>query len=117
MMRIFKALMAEDSSSLLNEGNNGLRSTAGQLKATFVDVMSIVMPIVFSVVLALGVFFGIKLGIAYAKADKTETREEAKKHLIAAIVGFGIGIVIAVVMWILFKNDNFTNTLFGITAE
>ena len=115
MMKIVRALLGDTSnpSSLLSsDSGQGLKKTTAQLMATFKDVMGIVMPIVFSVVLALGVFFGIKLGIAYAKAEKTDTREEAKKHLIAAIVGFGIGIVIAAVMWILFTNQSFLNNLF-----
>lgn len=75
--------------------------------ATFVDIMKIIMPIVLGVVLALGVFFCIKLGIAYAKTEKTEDREEAKKRLIGAVVGFGIGIAAAAIMWILFTTNAF----------
>ena len=77
------------------------------------DFMSIAMPIVLSVVLAFGVFFCIKLGIAYAKAEKTEDREEAKKRLVGAVIGFGIGIIGAAVMWILFTNDSVINAIFS----
>ena len=117
MMNIVRALLGAESGSLFSGKNTGLDDATEQLMASFKDIMKIVMPVVFSVVLALGVFFGIKLGIAYAKAEKTDTREEAKKHLIAAIIGFGIGTVIAVVMWILFTNGTFVNTLFGITDK
>ena len=75
--------------------------------------MSIAMPIVLAVVLAFGVFFCIKLGIVYAKAEKTEDREEAKKRLVGAIIGFGIGIIGAVVMWILFTNQTLINAIFS----
>ena len=71
----------------------------------FQGIMTIVMPIVFSVVLALGAFFCIKLGIAYAKTEKTDDREEAKKRLVGAIIGFSIGLLGAVVMWILFTSN------------
>ena len=89
----------------------------GKLSQTLIGtvqkVMGIVMPIVLAAVLALGVFFCIKLGIAYAKAEKTEDREEAKKRLVGAIIGFGIGIVGAAVMWILFTNYTILSALFG----
>jgi len=62
------------------------------------------MPIVLAAILALGVFFCLKLGIAYAKTEKTEDREEAKKRLVGAIIGFGIGIAAAAIMWILFSS-------------
>lgn len=111
-MSFFKALIG---SNLLDstESGSGLTSTVNDLKETFVGVMKIVMPIVFSVILAFGVFFSIKLGIYYAKQETTEKREEAKKRLVGAVVGFGIGIVAAVVCWILFTNDNIATSLFG----
>lgn len=77
------------------------------------EIMRIVMPIVLAVVLALGVFFCIKLGISYAKAEKTEDREEAKKRLVGAVIGFGIGIVAAAVMWFLFTNHTILSAIFG----
>lgn len=94
-------------------GTGNLQELSNTFTATLTDIMKIVMPIVVSVVLALGVFFCIKLGIAYAKTEKTEDREEAKKRLIGAVIGFGIGIVGAVVMWILFTNQNIVNSLFS----
>ena len=107
-----------DSNSLLSDGNNGALTTAtNTIMDTFKDIMKIVMPIVLSVVLALGVFFCLKLGITYAKAEKTEDREEAKKRLVGAIIGFGIGVVGAAVMWILFTNDGIIQALFGGTTK
>ena len=92
------------------EGN--LKNATSTIMETFKDIMKIVMPIVLSVVLALGVFFSIKLGIAYAKTEKTEDREEAKKRLVGAIIGFGIGIAAAAIMWILFTNDTILSSIF-----
>ena len=91
----------------------GVEDLANQLSGVFKNIMGVVMPIVFTVVTALGVFFSIKLGIEYAKTEKTEQREEAKKRLIGAIVGFGIGIVAAAIMWFLFQNDTIVNALFS----
>lgn len=115
-MNFFKALIGavgDNGSSYLDSGNNGINAFTNNTMATFVDIMKIVMPIVFSVVLAMGVFFSLKLGINYAKQETTEKREEAKKRLVGAIVGFGIGIVAAVVCWILFTGD-IAKTLFGL---
>lgn len=108
---LIKALMAAETqdTSALTDNLSGLTSTLGEV---FKKVMAIVMPVVFSVVLALGAFFSIKLGIAYAKTEKTEQREEAKKRLVGAIVGFGIGLVGAAVMWFLFTNDSVIQNLF-----
>ncbi len=115
-MSFFKSLIGDVQGSNLLENNSsgsGLIQTAETLKATFTGVMKVVMPIVFSVILAFGVFFSIKLGIYYAKQETTEKREEAKKRLVGAVVGFGIGIVAAVVCWILFTNDTIAKSLFG----
>lgn len=92
-----------------------LKSLAGTFAETFKSIMGIVMPIVLSVVLALGVFFCIKLGIAYAKTEKTEDREEAKKRLVGAIIGFGIGIAGAAIMWALFTSPTILEALFQTT--
>lgn len=118
-MNFFKALLGAvgdaGTSYIDKDGSgSGLNKFTNNAMATFVDAMEIVMPIVFSVVLAMGVFFSLKLGINYAKQETTEKREEAKKRLVGAIVGFGIGILAAVVCWILFTGD-IAKTLFNLT--
>lgn len=95
---------------------DGIEGFANTFYEKFVDIMTIVMPIVLGVILALGVFFCLKLGIAYAKTEKTEDREEAKKRLVGAIIGFGIGIVAAAIMWILFTTGAL-DTLFGASSS
>lgn len=107
------SLLGDSNDSILSKGNSGLNNVAKTFTATLREIMGIVMPIVLSVVLAFGVFFCVKLGIAYAKCEKTEDREEAKKRLVGAVIGFGIGIVAAAVMWILFTNQGVLNALFG----
>lgn len=108
---LWNLLAALDGSSLVDKdgSGSGINNLVTSAYATFKDVMKIVMPIVLAVVLALGVFFCLKLGIAYAKTEKTEDREEAKKRLVGAIIGFGIGIVGAAVMWILFTSRALDN--------
>ena len=110
-MNFLKALVCEDL--LSGKPGESINEAADTLKATFTSVMKIVMPIVFSVVLAMGVFFSIKLGIGYAKTETTEKREEAKKRLVGAVVGFGIGVVAAAIFWILFTNDSVITGIFG----
>ena len=108
-------LLADQNNTLLGEGSeagSALNAATGTIMGTFKSIMKIVMPIVLSVVLALGVFFCLKLGISYAKAEKTEDREEAKKRLVGAVIGFGIGVVGAAVMWILFTNDSILTAIF-----
>lgn len=99
--------LAEASDLIGN--NSALTDLAGGAYETFKSAMKIIMPIVLAVVLALGVFFCIKLGIAYAKTEKTEDREEAKKRLVGAVIGFSIGIVAAAIMWILFTTKALDN--------
>ena len=84
---------------------SNLDKFTGNMFDTFKSVMKIVMPIVFGVVTAMGVFFAVKLGIGYAQTETTEKREEAKKRLVGAIVGFGIGIVAAALMWWMFTSN------------
>ncbi len=88
---------------------DALKNVGKELVETLRTIMSIVMPIVLAAVLALGVFFCIKLGIAYAKTEKTEDREEAKKRLVGAVIGFAIGIVAAAILWILFTSRALDN--------
>ena len=52
-------------------------------------------------VIAAGTIYSVVLGINLAKAESSDKREEAKKRLINAIVGFGVIIVLLVVMYVL----------------
>ena len=97
--------LADDDSFLSSGIGKDTQDLTSKLTGTFEGIMKIVMPIVFGVVTAMGVFFAVKLGIAYAQTETTEKREEAKKRLIGAVVGFGIGIVAAALMWWLFTSD------------
>lgn len=103
MMRM---LIASDSLSDHNPDVSGLANT---VLDKFRETMGWVMPIILTVVAGLGVIFCVKLGLAYAKAEETSKREEAKKHLVAAVIGFGIGIVAAAIMWWLFQSNLFAN--------
>lgn len=96
-MNFLRNLLA--SSELTNDPTDALEHAGTAIFEMFQKIMGVVMPIILGVVVALGVFFALKLGLAYAKAEKTEDREEAKKRLVGAVIGFAIGIVAAALMW------------------
>lgn len=93
----------------------GIKGLGNSVWETVKDILAWVMPIVLAVVTAFGVFFAIKLGIAYAQAETTEKREEAKKRLVGAIIGFGIGIIAAALMWWL-SQSTLLSSLFDNSA-
>lgn len=99
--------------SAASTAENGLSAMGGTVIKKVLDVMKIIMPILFAVVTVLGVAYGVILGINYAKAEDTEKREEAKKRLVAAAVGFGIAIVVSAVLWILANQTNMWYSIFG----
>lgn len=103
-MKFLSRLLADgtDISAFNSEQINQISQT---MFSTFQSIMGIIMPIVLGVVAALGVFYSVKLGIGYAQSETTEKREEAKKRLVGAIVGFGIGIVAAALMWWVFTSQ------------
>lgn len=55
-------------------------------------------------VIAAGTIYSVVLGINLAKAESSDKREEAKKRLVNAIVGFGVIIVLLVIMYVLAAN-------------
>ncbi len=79
---------------------------------TVIDIMAIAMPIIFSIVTVLGVAYSVVLGVNYAKAEDSEKREEAKKRLTGAIIGFGIAILASALIWILSQTIEW-NGVFG----
>ncbi len=105
--------LADGDAGLGDSLNMATSSLTGTARGTIKSIMKVAMPIVLSVVLAMGVFYSLKLGIEYAKTETTEKREEAKKRLVGAIIGFGIGIVAAAVLWILFTNDSILTAIFN----
>jgi len=68
---------------------------------TLID--SALIPLII-VILAAGTIYAVILGVNMARADSTEKREEAKKRLINAIVGFGIIIVLLAIIYALAAN-------------
>ena len=79
----------------------GLEKITSEVTTTVTNVLKIILPFIFTVITLVGVVYCIILGVNYAKAEKTEDREEAKKRLVGAIVGFGIAIVASAIMWLL----------------
>ena len=108
----FLLRMAMMLTTTTEDATSGLNAAGQTLKSTLSKVLKVVLPIIFSVITAVGVVYCVILGVNYAKAEKTETREEDKKRLIGAIVGFGIAIVASLILWILFGTSIF-DTIFA----
>ena len=89
-----------------------LKKVGNDLVDSIMSIMKIVLPIVFAIVTVIGVAYAIILGVNYAKAEDNEKREEAKKRLVGAVVGFGIAIVVSALLWILAGTIDWS-TLFG----
>lgn len=91
----------------------GLSEGLDKVTSTVRDIIEVVLPVIFAVILSIGVIYGIILGINYAKAEDTQKREEAKKRLVNAIIGFGIAVILAAVMWILSGTALFDSLFVG----
>ena len=116
-----KLAMAFNSIKYLGSSNPAVEETAesgaaalgGKLIESILRIMKIVMPVIFSIVTVLGVAYAVVLGVNYAKAEENEKREDAKKRLVGAVVGFGIAIVVSVILWILANQNDMWYNLFG----
>ena len=109
LFNIAKIMLASDTT--LSDG--GAADAIGQIgqvaKDSILNIIRTLVPIIFAIVASVGVIYGIILGVNYAKAEDTSKREEAKKRLINAIIGFGIAIVVSAIMWIIAGSDLLTN--------
>ena len=74
-------------------------SIAKDAYESFKSIINIVLPVALGVVLLIGTIYAIVLGVNYAKAEESEKRKKAREHLIGAIVGFGITLVIIAVIY------------------
>lgn len=108
MLSVARFFVAETSSAT----ESGLVGIGNSLVSKVKSIMGIVMPIVFSIVTVLGVAYSVVLGINYAKAEDSEKREEAKKRLTGAVIGFGIAIVLSALIWGLSQIDSLWQNLF-----
>ena len=100
-------------SDVTKSATTALDKTGEAVVESVLKVMKIVMPIIFALVTVIGVAYGVILGINYAKAEDNEKREEAKKRLVAAIIGFGIAIIISIVLWILANQTDLWKGMFA----
>ena len=73
----------------------------------FRSIINIVLPVLLGVVLTVGTVYAIILGVKYSKAEDADKREEAKKHLVGAIVGFLITLVLIAVIYGVLSLDMF----------
>ena len=80
---------------------------------TIVDAIKSVLWPMLIVVCAAGMIYAVILGVNMARADSTDKREEAKKRLVGAVIGFAIGIVAAALLWWLSQSSMIAD-LFGV---
>lgn len=91
-----KRFLGASSSALQNLGNEATTKIG--------EIFGIVMPIIFAVVTMMAIIYTVILGVKFAKAEDSEKREEAKKRLITAAIGFGIAIIVSAVLWGVLTN-------------
>ena len=90
-------------------------SAAGQFRGMASRIFEIAKDILIPVMIIVGVagiFYSIYLGVNMARADSSDKREEAKKRLVNAIIGF---VVIFILILLLFLFCQNADTIFGWT--
>lgn len=84
-----------------------LKAQLGDGYAFLIPILELIdsalIPVII-VILAAGTIYAVVLGVNMARADSTEKREEAKKRLINAIVGFGVIVVLLAIIYALAAN-------------
>lgn len=63
------------------------------------DFLDTFGPALMALLLAVGVIYCVILGVQYAKAEKGDERETAKKKAINAAIGFGVIIILVVILY------------------
>ncbi|MBR1925986.1 MAG: hypothetical protein IJ837_03980 [Clostridia bacterium] len=86
--------------------NSGLSSVA---KNIFDISKTVLVPIMVLVGVG-GVFYSIYLGVNMARADSSDKREEAKKRMVNAIIGFVVIFVLVTLMYLFAAN---ADSIFG----
>ena len=92
-------------------------SATGQFSNMASKIFDIAKQILIPVMIIVGVagiFYSIYLGVNMARADSSDKREEAKKRLVNAIVGF---VVIFILILLLFLFCQNANSIFGWTKD
>jgi len=114
LFNIAYALLGADTTDTAKDGVDTAVETAGSAALNVVKkVVQSIVPVLFAIIALVGVIYGIFLGVQYAKAEDTQKREEAKKRLVNAIIGFGIAILAAAIMWILASQDGIWDNIIG----
>ena len=93
---------AVDPSAAEGVNVDGLSNVGKAIEGTLYKVVKIVLPLIFSIITLIGVVYCIMLGVSFAKQESTDKREEAKKRLTGAVIGFGIAIIGSAALWALF---------------
>lgn len=77
---------------------SSIADVASSMYSTLKTVVNIVLPIIIGVVLLIGLIYSIYLGIKYAKAEEADDRNKQKQHLVGAVTGFAITLVLIAII-------------------
>ena len=61
--------------------------------------LDIILPVALAIILLSGTLYSIAIGVQYSRASDAAGRATAKKKLINAIIGFGIVLVLMVILY------------------
>jgi len=101
--------------NLLADNAETVSSATAQFNSMASRIFDIAKGILIPVMIIVGVagiFYSIYLGVNMARADSSDKREEAKKRLVNAIIGF---VVIFILILLLFLFCQNANAIFGWT--
>lgn len=95
-------------------GETGETGSQGQAQKTESQAQKIVKPIdelldvmiipLLVLIGSAGLIYSIVLGVQYSKAENSDKREEAKKRLVNAIIGFVVLLILLVILRIFTNN-------------
>ena len=108
-MNFIRGLLLDGSGSAIDSGSSMAGDVAKNAYAAFKRIINTILPVALGVVLLIGTVYAIVLGVNYSKAEDAEKRKKAREHLVGAIVGFGITLVIIAVIYGVLSLSIFEN--------
>ena len=105
-MNFIRGLLLDNSGA-----ESSISSLAGGAYETFKRIINIILPVALGVVLLIGTVYAIILGVNYSKAEDADKRKKAREHLVGAIVGFLITLVIIAVIYGILSLDVFRSLI------
>ena len=101
------ASLQDDVSDQYNKGNvqmNDSKKFWQEMVTTLAKIGDWLIPVVMIIVGMAGSIYAIILGVNYAKAESDEKKGEAKKKLMNALLGIGLGLLILLIFMLILKN-------------